>query len=49
MQQNYITNYTAVMAEQKIEELPMVKALLEHDLPTPTEQQKQLVRFFPRD
>jgi len=31
------------MAEQKIEDLPIVKSLLEHDLPSPSEQQKQAV------
>jgi len=31
------------MADQKIEDLPIVKSLLEHDLPAPTEQQKQVV------
>lgn len=31
------------MAEQKIEDLPIVKSLLEHDLPAPSEQQKQVV------
>ena len=37
------------MADQKIEELPIVKSLLEHDLPAPSEQQKQVVSQFMLD
>jgi len=37
------------MADQKIEELPIVKSLLEHDLPAPSEQQKHVVSQFMLD
>ena len=40
------SHINTTMAEQKIEDLPIVKSLLEHDLPAPSEQQKQVVSQF---